>query len=95
MVCDLSNGELFILNVLYSNRNFKPDAGYNSKKLEWIFSKKYTQNFDKAIKNLKNLRYITPIKKKDEKYYISDFKKAVAALTAHGYDVTSGKERPL
>jgi len=95
MVCDLTNGELFILNILYSNRNFKPDAGYNSEKLKWLFSKKFTQDFDKAIKNLKNQGYITPIKKKDEKFYISDLKMTLATLTVHGFSVTTGRERPL
>ncbi|MDO8871195.1 MAG: hypothetical protein Q7V05_00480 [Methanoregula sp.] len=95
MVCDLTDGELFILNVLYTNRNFKQEAGYNSEKLKKNFSKKYNQNFDKAVKNLKNQGYITPIRKKDEKFYISDFKKAVAALAAHGFNVTTGSSRPL
>jgi hypothetical protein len=44
---------------------------------------------------LKNQGYITSIKKKDEKFYISDFKKAVRALSAHDYNVTTGKERPV
>ncbi len=95
MVCDLTNGELFILNILYTNRNFKPDAGYNSEKLKWIFSKKYQQDFDRAIKKLKNEGYITPIRKKDDKFYISDLKKTLVVLTAHGFNVTSGRERPL
>ncbi len=47
MVCDLTNGELFILNILYTGRNFKPDAGYNSKKLAWIFSKNILRNLTK------------------------------------------------
>jgi len=95
MVCDLTNGELFILNILYSKRNFKSDATYNSEKLKGIFSRKYSQKFDKVLKNLKNQGYIASIKKADDKIYICDFKKAVAALTAHGYTVTTGRERPL
>jgi len=65
MTCDLTNGELFILNILYTKRNFKPNATYNSEKLKWIFSKKYTQDFDKALKHLKNQGYISSIKKAD------------------------------
>ncbi len=95
MACDLTNGELFILNVLYTNRCFKQSSGYNSKKLENIFVKGYTQDFEDAIKNLKNQGYITPIRKKDIKYFISDFKLTVAALTSHGYHTTQGKYRTL
>jgi hypothetical protein len=95
MTCDLTNGELVMLNVLYTKRNFKPNATYNSEKLKWIFSKKYTQDFDKALKHLKNQGYISSIKKADDKIYISDYKKMAVALTAHGYTVTTGRERPI
>ena len=37
----------------------------------------------------------TTIKKADDKIYISDYKKMAVALTAHGYTVTTGRERPI
>jgi len=95
MVCGLADDELFVLYILYSHRNFRADAGYNSKKLQRIYSKKYDRDFGAGTKRLKNQGYITSIKKKDEKFYISDFKKAVRALSAHDYNVTTGKERPV
>lgn len=75
MVCGLADDELFVLYILYSHRNFRADAGYNSKKLQRNYSKKYDRDFGAGTKRLKNRRYITSIKKKDEKFYISDFKK--------------------
>jgi hypothetical protein len=75
MVCGLTDDELFVLYILYSHRNFRADAGYNSKKLQRNYSKKYDRDFGAGTKRLKNRRYITSIKKKDEKFYISDFKK--------------------
>ena len=96
MACGLTNGELFILHVLYSKRCFKQSSGYNSEKLKKIFIKAtYTQNFDDAIKNLENGGYITPIRKKDTKFYISDFKLMAYALTSHGFPVTQGRIRSL
>jgi len=44
---------------------------------------------------LLNERYITPINKKELKYYISDMPKAIHALNSHEYSVTQGRKRKL
>lgn len=95
MTCGLSDNELFILNLLYQNRNLNTSAGYHSKKLEKIYIKKYSIDFDDVIRKLMNTGYIGPIKKKDMKYYISDIPLAIFALKSHGYQVILGKVRPL
>ena len=95
MTCGLSLDELFILNILYKNRCLKTSAGYHCKKLEHLYIKKYQSKFDKVMKKLQTKGYITSIKKKEPKYYISDLKSAIFALDAHDYSVTKGKIRPL
>lgn len=94
MSCGLSEDELFILNLLYRNRCLAKDRGFHSKKLEHLYIKKFSSNFERAIKNLLK-GYIAPIKKKELKYYISDIKKMSFALGSHGYSVTKGRIRPL
>lgn len=94
MSCGLSDDELFILNLLYTNRCLAKDRGFHSKKLEHLYIKKFSSNFKRAIKNLLK-GYITPIKKQELKYYISDIKMMSFALDKHGYSVTKGRERPL
>jgi len=90
MACELPEESLFILNILYKNRNFAINRGYHSDKLSTLYSRKFKGNeflkFKEAIKRLLNDGYITLIKKKEDKYYISDMKKAVFALTSHGYN---------
>jgi len=88
MSCDLTGMEIQILYILYRNKNFKPDAGYHSKKLKKILLKKYVQDFDDAILKLKNQGYITAIKKDDPKYYIPDLGKTYSVLKNHGLNVT-------
>jgi hypothetical protein len=88
MPCDLTDMEIQILYILYRNKNFKTDAGYHSKKLKKILQKKYDQDFDEAIANLKNRAYIVTVKKDDPKYYISDLGKAYYVLKNHGLNVT-------
>ena len=88
MPCDLTDMEIQILYILYRNKNFKSDAGYHSKKLKKILQKKYDQDFDKAISNLKNRAYIATIKKDDPKYYIPDLGKVYSVLKNHGLNVT-------
>jgi hypothetical protein len=95
MSCGLSEDALLALNILYHNRCFRTDRGYNSKKLENILSKKTTSNFGDIVKELLDGRYIAPIKKKDMKYYISDMQKAIFALDLHSFSVTKGKVRKL
>ena len=95
MSCGLGEEELWILNRLYTKRNFTKDSGFHSKKLESIYSRKFTDKIKPHIQTLLNEGYISQIRKKDIKYYILDKKKASFALGSHGYNVTMGKERPL
>ncbi len=88
MSCELTDMEIQILYILYRNKNFKSDAGYHSKKLKKILQKKYDQDFDEAIANLKNGAYIATIKKDDPKYYIADLGKAYSVIKNHGLNVT-------
>ncbi len=88
MPCALTDMEIQILYILYRNKNFKTDAGYHSKKLRRILFKKFDQDFDEAIANLRNKGYIATIKKDDPKYYIADIGKAYSVMKNHGLNVT-------
>lgn len=80
--------EIQILYILYRNKNFKIDAGYHSEKLKRILRKKFDQDFDEAIANLKNKTYIAVIKKQEPKFYILELGKAYSVLKNHGLNVT-------
>jgi len=80
--------EIQILYILYRNKNFKIDSGYPSEKLKKILRKKYDQDFDEAISNLKNKAYIATIKKHEPKFYILDLGKSYSVLKSHGLNVT-------
>jgi hypothetical protein len=95
MTCGLSDDELFILNVLYSHKCLSFKRGKHSEQLKHIYIKKFSSDFEKAIRDLLNKEYITPIRKKELKYYISNIPLMSSALRAHGYSVTKGKVRPL
>lgn len=95
MTCNLSEDALFLLNLLYTKRCLARDAGYNSEKLSKIYAKKFSSDFEDTIRELLNKGYITQIRKKDIKYYISDIKLTSVALGSHGYSVTKGRVRPL
>jgi chloramphenicol O-acetyltransferase len=95
MPCGLSEDALFVLNILYSNRCLASNRGFHSKKLKGLYTKKFSYKFEKTIKHLLNEGYITEIKKKESKYYISNIPKTSFALGSHGYSVTKGKIRPL
>ena len=88
MPCDLTDMEIQILYILYRNKNFKTDAGYHSEKLKKILRKKYDQDFDDAISNLKNNGYLAVIKKDEPKYYILDLGKVYSVMKNHGLNVT-------
>jgi hypothetical protein len=88
MSCDLTGMEIQILYILYRNKNFRTDAGYHSEKLKKILRKKYDQDFDKAIANLKNGGYIATIRKDEPKYYIADLGRVYSVLKDHGLNVT-------
>ncbi|UUX93196.1 hypothetical protein [Methanoplanus endosymbiosus] len=85
---------IYILNVLYKGRCFRSDRGYNSKKLNKLYLKKYPGKdylkFDDAVSYLLNGSYISEVKKKDIKYYIIDIKKVSSALDSHGISIAKG-----
>ena len=95
MTCELGDEELFILNLLYSKRNLRSDAGHHSEKLNKLFRKKFNKDSRDALKKLVNEGYLSPIGKSPPKYYISDISKAFSALDQHGYSVTHGRIRRL
>ena len=96
MSCGLSDGELFILNLLYQKGCTNSAAGKNSKQIEHLYIlKHFSKDFNDAIKTLLNEGYITKIKKTDDKFYISDVRIAIPTLFVHGFNVTKGKVRPL
>jgi hypothetical protein len=88
MSCDLTEMEIQIIYILYRNKNFKTSAGYHSEKLKKILRKKFGQDFDDAIANLKNGGFIATIRKDDPKYYLADLGKAYSVLKDHGLNVT-------
>jgi hypothetical protein len=94
MSCELTEETLFILNILDKNRNFKSSSGYHSEKLKHLYIKKFPDrdylSFKDAIKILLEEGYITKIKKKEDKYYISDINKAKLALYNHGFTTLRG-----
>ncbi len=94
MSCGLSDGALFILDLLYTQRCLARNRGYNSEKLSKIYTRKFSSDFEDTIRELLGL-YITQIPKGDIKYYISDIPLMSSALRAHDYPVTKGRVRPL
>jgi hypothetical protein len=89
-----SEETLFILKVLYKGRNISPSRGFHSEKLRGLYNKKFPNrealSFKDAIKNLKNSGYITVIKKKEDKYYISNITEVNLILQSHGYISNDG-----
>ena len=98
MSCDLPDEALFILDVFYKGRHFRPDEGYHSEKLHKIYIKKFSQRsflpIEDTLQILMNNGYIARIRKK-VKYYITDMKAAIFALRSHGYNVVDGRYRKL
>ena len=94
MSCELPEETLFILKILYTGRCLSSNRGYHSEKLNKLYQKKYPHkghlSFKSAIQTLLNQGYITKIRKKKDKYYISDIKKANLALITHGYITNNG-----
>jgi hypothetical protein len=95
MSCGLPDAALMILEKLYRDHCFARNEGYNFKIIEGKISEKTNCDFKKVVKQLKNEGYITSLDKKNIKYYISDYKKAVYALNSHNYSVTQGRTRKL
>ncbi|KUG19990.1 hypothetical protein ASZ90_010277 [hydrocarbon metagenome] len=95
MSCNLPPEALFVLDVLYKGRHFRPDAGYHSEKLSKIYTKKFPERtflaLDDTVRLLMNEGYISQIPKKKVKYYISDRKKTIFALKSHNFNVVDGR----
>ncbi len=83
-----SEETLFILKVLYKRRNISPNRGFHSEKLRGLYNKKFPNrddlSFKDAIKFLRNSGYITVVKKKEDKYYISNITEVNLILRSHG-----------
>jgi hypothetical protein len=95
MTCNLSEGALYILNILKTHHCLARNKSYNSEKLSSIFPKRFpSSDFEETIREILGL-YITQIPKGDLKYYISDIPKTSVALEKHGYTFTKGRVRPL
>lgn len=95
MTCGLSDEELFILDLLYSNRNLRSNRGYHSDKLNKLFQKRFGEDTEYALRRLINAGYISKIGKSPPKYFIDNIPKAFFALGQHGYSVTPGRIRRL
>jgi len=91
MVCNLTEEELYILNVLYANRCVRKNRSYNLGKISKAFIKKFNENPNDVAKNLINLGYLAEIRKKEIKYYISNMEITCYALNQHGYNATEGR----
>jgi hypothetical protein len=82
--------------MLYQGRCLASNRGKNSEFIKKIYTKKqFSMDFNDAIHTLLNEGYITQIRKKDTKYYISNINKATAALSVHGFNTSLGKVRPI
>jgi len=94
MTCNLSQDDIDFLYVLYSRHCIRSNRSLPIELLKRIFVKR---DFDvkDVVKKLSNDGYITQIPKSDGKIYISNFKKAVKALSEHGKDTTLGKTRHI
>jgi hypothetical protein len=95
MTCGLSKDEIDFLYVLYSHHNISSSHSQNLELLKRMFAKRVGFDAKEVVKNLSNGGYITKVSKKDDKYYISDIKKAIHALSEHGKETTLGRNRPI
>ncbi len=93
MVCGLKAEELFILNTLYGNRCVKSNRSFNLGQIANAFRAKFKNDPDDVAKELAG-KYITSVRKKDTKYYISNLPLACFALNHHGYNATDGRILP-
>ena len=100
MGCKLTEEELFVLKTLWKSRNFRPDEGYHSKKLKKIYLKKaekenWAMKFEVCIQHLLNRGYIATIGKSPPKYFISDKKAVVRAVSMCGIELRAGRYHHL
>lgn len=95
MVCSLSDAELFLLNVMRIGRNFNDKASYNPKQIASQFRDKYGEDPNYVAQRLVSKDYLTPKRKKDVKYWISNLPKTYYALGQHGFNVGNINERRI
>ena len=91
MACGLGEEELFILNVLYVNRNFTDKSSFNLRQISSAFRKKFNKDPEDIAKKLLNKGYLAAKRKKDIKYYITNMPMTAHVLSLHGYNVTPGR----
>ena len=96
----ITKKEEFILLTLYEGRCLNSSRAYHNDKLEDLFTKRFSEgkkpknDFKKSIQCLRNLGYITAVKKKKLKYYISDAGLTIKFLMDRGYlEMRNGKIR--
>lgn len=94
MACGLGIDELFILNVLYGGRCIRSNRSYNLGQIASQFRAKFKKDPEDTARELVRKGYITPVRKRDTKYYISDIAMVCYALNQHGYSATSGRILP-
>ena len=94
MACGLEVDELFILNVLYGDRCLSKKHSYNLGQIASNFRAKFRKNPEDIARELVGKGYITPVPKRDTKYFISDIALTCYALNQHGYSVTPGRILP-
>ncbi|MCJ7445274.1 MAG: hypothetical protein MUO26_12255 [Methanotrichaceae archaeon] len=95
MVCGLNEGELFILNVLRVNHNLSEKGSYNLKQIAPQFRAKFDADPNDVAKGLASKNYLTPKRKTDIKYWISDKPRTWYALGQHGFNVGNDDERRI
>ena len=96
MPSDLSEPDIFILNILCSGRCLSSSHSKNSEQIRNYYAKKeFDKDYDDAIRTLLNEGYITKVRKNDDKYYISDIPKTFKILSIHGIEVSKGKKRTI
>jgi hypothetical protein len=94
MVCGLDGGELFILNALYGDQCVNKNRSFNLGVIAKQFRDIFNESPEDVARRLINKRYITPVPKKDIKYYISDMGRACYAINQHGGNATEGRILP-
>jgi hypothetical protein len=70
MTCELADGELLILNILYVNRCFTDKASFNLGIIASAFRAKFGVDPEDCTKDLMSKGYISQKRKRDIKYYI-------------------------
>lgn len=94
MACGLADEEIFILNALYHHRCINSNHSKNLGEIEKAFKAQFNIDLERFIVNLTSLGYITPKRKKDIKYFISDVPMTCTAINRHEGRATEGRIFP-